>query len=634
MLDLQSPFVPHPSVESGGRSYNSRKPHHTMEPSPWVAEQESHTQDGLSALSQAEEAELLSELNSDSTPHNLPRVTGHTTQAPIAKPASVKREVVLQAEYDTDSASSSDGLRGKTTQHDRDPDSTDRLPPHLLAERLPDPTTAPPSPSPFVAKYISPVPLPPLFFQPEEIEELELELEEEAAPHDMPSGGLGAQQRDMPSGGLGAQQRDMPSGGLSAQRDMPSGGAISHASPVGQALLTRAQQRTTEAAQSEQTMVMSNMPMLEALRAEMAWRESTQQDTAQELLLDEERDEEGDETGVSAVSPYASAASSPSPVSRSQGLSLDPQQHNPTPDTEGGFADTSEQPFPPSIGRQPFSPSLGGTNTLSSSDLAIRPLWESRLAMLPPHLVFPMRGCAFLIEPFSVDEIQSVCALERAGTLDLINQFLRLRFFQLRTWGDDERYAFSFPMLRDLARSALSAEEQATFALRAAQSMLKHRSYRELVAIAPMVAALCSQGGEPKEAFYWQFKAIEYAIQLRLPDALDESLRVLREMLVHWAALGEQELLLNMLPSLMQEHDPQLETEWTSLVYYLLWMGCLYALRLEEQWKHLQKGLHNALRACGIHSREGWHQAAEGLSILQPALRFSGLPWFSEDTGT
>jgi hypothetical protein len=112
---------------------------------------------------------------------------------------------------------------------------------------------------------------------------------------------------------------------------------------------------------------------------------------------------------------------------------------------------------------------------------------------------------------------------------------------------------------------------------------------------------------------------------------LEQSLLVLREMLIRWSALGEQDLLINMLPSLMQEHNPQLEAEWTSLVYYLLWMGCLYALRFEDQWKGLQKGLHNALRACEIHSRESWQQAAETLPILWPALRFSGLQWFLED---
>jgi serine/threonine protein kinase len=575
LLDLRSPFVvyapepvvPHtpepavshtsepvepPSSNADDQTFSrSEKPRHTMEPKSWATEQGGHTQDGLFAISQAEDVELLSELNSDSTPHNLPRVTERSFESPPTKSA-----MVLSSEGDVDSAPSSRGLRGKTTHRERDPDSTDRLPPPVRVESTAALGELSPS-SAFVVQQNPSVILPPLFFQPGEIEELELELEIEdpkdapskgltAQSRDLPSGGLGPPQRDVPSGGLGTPQRDVPSGGLGTRsQDLVSGGGIHPASPVGQALLARTQQKTVEAVSSEQTMVMSKMPMLEALRAEIAWRESTQQEqgVGQELVLEE--DEEGDQTGVNALSPYPAenrlvAPSTASPAPQKAVFSSPSQTSVPSAtsqkavfsspsDAEAhrseGFADTSEQPFfqespvplspqhklsspPHHLRRYPattevdapvlppanvythtqqssssrshhaINPSIGGDShakpivrvsdangmdTLSSSELAIRPLLERRVAMLPPQLIVPVRGCAFLVEPFSVEEIQAVCTSERAETLDLINQLLRLRFFQLRSWGDDERYAFCFPILRDIARSALSAEEQSFF---------------------------------------------------------------------------------------------------------------------------------------------------------------------------
>lgn len=267
----------------------------------------------------------------------------------------------------------------------------------------------------------------------------------------------------------------------------------------------------------------------------------------------------------------------------------------------------------------------------SSEELVLIPLLQRRLEMLGEERQKSLVYGTFLGDAFTIHELCMAAGITQDDALDLLNLALSLRILEVHSNEHDEQYAFLYPIFRRLLTADITLEERKHYATQAATSMSQHREAYHRSHNASLLAMRFSEAEQPIEALRWQLFSVQQTLQSLLPEAQMESLIQLFQLLQYWSNQGATTALHQALPGLFQQLVPPQSGLWDTACYRLLWVGCLYAMRLPQQAQTTSPQAQQSVRTLMQHqARSDSSQISKLYQRLHPLLQFARLDFVSQ----
>ncbi len=267
----------------------------------------------------------------------------------------------------------------------------------------------------------------------------------------------------------------------------------------------------------------------------------------------------------------------------------------------------------------------------SSEELVLIPLLQRRLEMLGEGRQESLVYGTFLADAFTLHELCTAADIPQEDGLDLLNLALSLRILEVHSNEHDEQYAFLYPIFRRILTADITQEERKHYATRAATSMSQHRESYHRSHNASLLAMRFSEAGQPVEALRWQLFSVQQTLQSLLPEAQLESLIQLFQLLQYWSGQGATTTLHQALPGLFQQLVPPQSGLWDTACYRLLWVGCLYAMKLSQQAQTTSPQAQQSVRTLMQHqARSDSSQISKLYQRLHPLLQFARLDFVSQ----
>jgi hypothetical protein len=237
---------------------------------------------------------------------------------------------------------------------------------------------------------------------------------------------------------------------------------------------------------------------------------------------------------------------------------------------------------------------------------------------------------SYLAENFTCNELAAVLGISQQEAIDIIKTTLSLRILVIHPSTVDACYSFLYPSYRKILTDGLPIEHRRELAYKAALAMSQQREQYHRQHNASLLARRFTEGQQPVESLRWQLYAVEQAFASQVENALQEALRQLRELLLHWSVKGATKQLLHAVPRLIASRKSQTNSIWEQTINHLLSQGILQNLNLSLLARHQATVTRQSLETLIVEVRRKRPDALDLLhKRLSPLLQFAQVEFTS-----